>query len=215
MKRGWAIGFGAATILAALWVGANPLRQDATPQPIEAQALATVLHQTTTPRPSPTAIPTPVHLTSHNPSDGEILSLLSQSSDRGVFIRIAHPVKLQRFNAIDYGTERIIVTGDNVLASNGKWEIPAAFGAILTWDQDEYRLSFLRIEHGDTTARVEPQIESGGQVIFNFYDMGRSGRNDPQAQRSVIVLLCNNEPRVTVRYGWEQSDENLAITHCT
>jgi len=214
MKRGWAIGFGAAIILAALWVGANSLNPDSRARPAEAQALATLLHQTATPRPLPTAIPTPVHLTGRDPSDAELLNLLSQSSDNGVSIRISHPIELKRFRLTRSGIELLVVTGDDVLASNGRWEIPAAFGAILAWEQNEYVIRFLRIEHGDTTARVESQLEPSGQIIFHFYDMGRSGRNDPQAQRSVMVLMCNTEPSVIVHYGWEQSEDTVAVQHC-
>jgi hypothetical protein len=203
MRRALALSFGVATILAAFLLAMGTPNPTLSPEAATAQVLATVLHQTTTPAPLPTLAPTAVHLTSHTPTDGQITSLLAQSSDRGVFLGPSHPVILDRLPLRQQGIEMLVVAGDDTTASNGRWEIPAAFGAILVWERAEYTVKFLRIEHGDTTARVEASLLKDG-VMFHFYDMGRNGRDDLQAQRSVIVTPCRAQLRVTVLWGLEQ-----------
>ncbi len=165
-------------ILAASFIAAGTSSQDNTPRPQLAQVMATAFHVTpsATPRPTFTPIPTPapLRITRVDPSNQEILDFLFQYPYWGAYIIPSRSkLSVERLD-IDSLAPALIITGDGAEATDGFQVCPAAFGAVLSWDNEGYARKFLRVQFGHRDAQVSVSISPDGRIVFTFRDIGNS-----------------------------------------
>jgi hypothetical protein len=195
MKNELAIVTGVLMILAASFIAAGTSSQDHAPRPHLAQVMATALHVTpsTTPRPTFTPIPTatPLHITRLDPSRQDILNLLFQYSYRGAHI-ITSPSNLsvQRLD-LDAHAPILIITGGSAEATDGLQVYPAAFGAVLAWEDSEYVVKFKHVEFGHLDALVSVSVSQSDRFNFVFQDIFIGAREMGGGfQRTIVLQSC-------------------------
>jgi hypothetical protein len=196
-------------ILAASFIVAGTSRQDNAPRPQLAQVVATAFHVTpsATPRPTFTPIPTatPRRITRLEPSTQEILDFLFQYPYGGAYT-IPSPSKLsvQRLD-LDALAPTLIITGDGAEATDGLQVYPAAFGAVLSWDNEGYARKFLRVQFGHREAQVSVSISPDGRIVFTLRDIGNgAGGVRVVSQQTIVLNSCHPAPRLAMVWGLDR-----------
>ncbi len=191
MKNIGALGVGVAMVVTALYLALGSTSQALAPQSEVARAFATALHTTPTLTSTPARTPTPMHVRKRVPDAQAILALLFQDPYRGAFIGTSHALVFMRLFNVDGGGPALMVAGQDAEATDGIRTFPAAFGAILVWENSEYIVKFRQVEFGITDARIEYAALDSGMITFRFSNLGPAGSDDANLQRTVILHPCD------------------------
>jgi hypothetical protein len=202
MKNLLALALGIVAIIAALVVASGTTNQDSAPRPGVALVMATALHvtpsatpiDTATPRPTVTLgpTPTPLHLRNSQPTGQEILALLFQYPQEGSQVTPLPEVAIDRIQISDEPYELLIVTGNGGQAIHQGRLAPIAYGAVLTWEKNEYVVSFEHVEFGHRNAAVIYSLgPDDGEIRFVFQDIGLDP-NSSRELRRFFTLSCSS-----------------------
>lgn len=193
MKNLIALVFGLALISAAIIIAERTTSLDTGPRPLLAAALATEWHltpsATPTASPTPTLTPTPVHLAVLKPQPAQVLAKLFQYPYEGTALSTATARVYQQQLYTREGVLRLLVTGDRLIAGRGMQVASGAFGAVMSWNNGEYAITYLRVmlAHGDIHAWLARLQD--GTVTFRFGggpELGPGG-----VQHTFVVHPCN------------------------
>ncbi len=198
---------GALLLVAGIMLAAGTSTQDQV-RPSQAVALATLFHTTPspTPLPSPSPMPTatPRRLTGRNPTAAEILDVLFQYPYQNAYIiGSADGVRL---TAPGGQNQILIVSGQGATGTDGVRMFPAAFAALLAWDQGEYIVKFKHVEFGRQDEQISVTTTPGGRVTFLFRDIGSlPGRPVGASTHRVVLLPCDVRFNQTALHALERS----------
>jgi hypothetical protein len=196
MKNGLVIVVGVLMIVAASFLAAGTSSQDNTLRPQLAQVMATAFHVTpsATPRPTFSPIPTatPLRITQVDPRAQELLAVLFQYPYQGASIITSQArLEVERLEAND-SPATLVLAGDGATAADGMHRFPAAFGAVLAWQDGEYVVKFKHVELGHQDALVSVAVSESGRVNFVFQDIFIGAHEMGGGfQRTIIVQPCN------------------------
>ncbi len=169
-RAGLIIGIG--FILVAFWMALGTSNQDAAPRPPSALALATRFHSTPSPTSPPTATPRPP-----TPTPGQIMNLIFNTPPQTMY-RVIPPKNLtiRAVHSYYLGQDELVVTGDRTRFYMEGQFLPAAFGAVLTWDHGQYAVKFSHLLLGRQGATVTLSVTpENGEILFIFDDIGPGG----------------------------------------
>jgi hypothetical protein len=209
MKNGVAIVAGVLMILVASFIVAGTSSQDNTTRSQLAQVMATAFHVTpsATPRPTFTPIPTatPRRIAELFPSAQDILNLLFQYPYSGAYIIPSlSKLSVQRLD-LDVLAPTLIITGDEATATDGHRSYPAAFGAVLSWNNEGYARKFLRVQFGHRDAQVSVPMSPNRRIVFAFRDIGIGAREVRIVSEQTVVLnSCHPAPRLAMVWGLDR-----------
>lgn len=195
MRQIVALGIGIVLIALAMILAAGTTSRDTAPRPKAALAIETEIHSTPsrTPRATgtPTVTPTPMHLTATDPDTQQVLAKLFQYPYRGTVIGTSGArVELQRPFS-DGDLDRLVVTGDRVMAGRGLHVASGAFAAVMVREKGEYTLKFLRVVLGKGDMSVRLSAAPSGLVVFRFSRGEMSPRAVAPVEHTFVVRPCS------------------------
>jgi hypothetical protein len=116
---------------------------------------------------------------------------------------------------LDVLAPTLIITGDEATATDGHRSYPAAFGAVLSWNNEGYARKFLRVQFGHRDAQVSVSISPDGRIVFTFRDIGNGARGVRVVSQQTIVLnSCPPAPRLDMVWGLDRRWQTLTEFEC-
>lgn len=198
MKSIVALGLGILAIIVALMLASGTTNQDSEQRPVVGLAMATALHATPSATPTKTATlsptftpaptPTRIHLTVTAPDSQDILALLFQYPQQGSVVIPGESIAIEPAQVPGSLHEMLIVTGEGAQARHQGRDVPAAYGAVLLWVNQEYVVAFEHVEFGHTAARVNYSVTPDtGKILFLFQDIGIDFKSSIELRRFFTV----------------------------
>ncbi len=192
MKSWTGIAAGILLILAACVL---ELAKSAERPSSEVRALSLELRVTPTSTPAPTSTPTPtptpIHIQHFVPSDRELIELVAQSLPRDSdLVRSATNIQVQRLQT-DARQRTLFVIGESPTQAAGEARKPAAFAAVLTWQNAEYIVTFSHALLGREQVKVSVWL-GPDTATFRFEDISNARcAKTGECQPPVITHACN------------------------